>query len=486
MVTNSKGLINNLVWKFAERISAQVVTLVVSIVLARILDPYDYGLIAIVTIFITIANVFVSDGLGSALIQKKDADEIDFSSVLWINLAISIVLYIILFCCAPLISKFYGNGYEILTPVMRVLGLRLIVASVNSVQQAHVSRNMIFRKFFLATLIGTLISAVVGIWMACNGFGVWALVVQYLTNTTIDTIVLALTIEMKISPCVSLKRIRKLLSFGSKILGAKLLITGFQELRTLIIGKVYSSADLAFYDKGRQFPNLLVTNIDASVGAVLFPKMVMEQGDIEAIKNTTRNSIRFSAFVMSPLMMGLAAVAENFVKLILTDKWLPCVSLLQVFCVVYLFQPIHTANMQAIKAMGRSDIYLKLEIIKKTLELVSLLLVMRISVDAIVVSMAILTTLFTFVNAYPNIKLLNYSFKEQLRDIAPSLGISLVMFTIVILVGKIQCNTMVLLMFQIIVGAFVYISICVFTKNEQLRYLYNLGINRIRKKSVSP
>lgn len=467
-------LLNNLSWKFAERIAAQLVTVIVSIILARMLTPQDYGIIAIVTIFITFANVFVSDGFGSALIQKKEVDALDYSSVLYFNIIFSIVLYAILFFCAPLIASFYGDGYEILTPVLRVLGLRIIVSAVNSVQQAYVSRNMIFKKFFWSTLIGTVLSAVVGIGMAYSGFGVWALVGQYLTNTTVGTVTLAVSLRKKPILSFSFERLKGMVGYGSKILGTSLLITGYQEIRALIIGKVYSSEDLAYYDKGRQFPNLIVTNINTSIGAVLFPKMAQEQDDKTRIREITRKSIRFSSYLMCPLMLGLAAVAEPFVKIVLTDKWLPCVTLLQIFCVVYLFQPIHTANMQAIKAIGRSDVYLKLEIIKKVIELVVLLIVMWISVEAIVVSMAILTMAFTFVNAYPNKKLLNYSFKQQMGDILPSVCMSLVMAVIVYFFGKIPMNAYISFGVQIILGMIVYFALSLITKNSELKYFINL------------
>lgn len=471
MKKNNTSVLKNLIWKFAERITAQLVTLIVSVILARLLDPSHYGIISIVTIFITIANVFVSDSFGSALIQKKDADIKDFSSVLYFNIAFSIVLYLLLFILAPYVSSFYGEGYETLTPVLRVLSLRLILSAINSVQQAYVSRHMMFQKFFWSTLLGTVASAIVGIVMAYSGFGVWSLVAQYLTNTTVDTIVLNRILDFRPKLVFSVQRLKKLVPFGAGILGAKLLITGYQELRALLIGKIYSSSDLAYYDKGRQFPNLIVTNIDTSIGAVLFPKMSMQQDNYQQIKETARTSIRFSAFFMCPMMLGLAAIAEPFVKLVLTEKWLPCVSLMQIFCIVYLFQPIHTANMQAIKAIGRSDIYLKLEIIKKVIELICLIAVVRISVDAIVISMAVLTTMFTFINAIPNTKLLNYKFSEQMRDILPGIVKALVMAVVVYTMNWLKIPTFPLLLMQIIVGTMIYLLLSIITKNAELKYI---------------
>lgn len=481
MKKNNTGVLNNIIWKFAERITAQLVTLIVSVILARLLDPSHYGIISIVTIFITIANVFVSDSFGSALIQKKDADIIDFSSVLYFNIAFSIVLYMLLFFLAPHISSFYGEGYEILTPVLRVLSLRLVLSAINSVQQAYVSRLMMFQKFFWSTLFGTVASAIVGIVMAYSGFGVWSLVAQYLTNTTVDTIVLNRTLHFRPKLVFSVQRLKKLVPFGAGILGTKLLITGYQELRALLIGKIYSSSDLAYYDKGRQFPNLIVTNIDTSIGAVLFPKMSMQQDNYQKIKETTRLSIRFSAFIMCPMMLGLAAVAEPFVKLVLTEKWLPCVSLMQIFCIVYLFQPIHTANMQAIKAIGRSDIYLKLEIVKKMIELVCLIAVVRISVNAIVISMAVLTTLFTFINSIPNIKLLDYKFSEQMRDILPSIAKALIMAIIVYQMNWLNLSTLPLLLLQVLTGATIYLILSIITCNSELKFIYGMVKSYIKK-----
>ena len=228
-------VIANMAWKFAERITAQFVTAIVSIILARILSPTHYGLVAIVEIFITFANVFVSDGFGSALIQKKDADSLDFCSVLYFNISFSVLLYIMLYLIAPFISRFYGAGYEEITPVLRVLGLRLILSAINSVQQAYVSKHMIFRKFFWATLLGTVCSAVVGITMAYKGYGVWALVFQYLTNTTVDTFVLNRSLKLKPKLMFSFVRLKGMLKYGSGILLAKLLITGYQELRALML-----------------------------------------------------------------------------------------------------------------------------------------------------------------------------------------------------------------------------------------------------------
>lgn len=484
MKKNNKGVLNNLIWKFSERISAQAVTFIVSIVLARMLEPRDYGVISMVMIFISLANIFVSDGFGSALIQKKDADILDFSSVFYFNFFLSIMLYCLLFSIAPFISEFYGEGYEILTPVLRMLGLQIIISSINTIQQSYVSRKMIFKKFFYSTLFGTIASAVVGIAMAYMGFGVWALVAQYLTNSIVNTIVLQIILNKWPKLMFSFRRIKGLIDYGYKVLLTSLIITGYQELRALIIGKLYSSNDLAFYDKGRQFPNLIVTNINTSIGAVLFPKLAQEQNDTKKVKELTRISVRFSSYCMSPLMLGLAVVAEPVVRIILTEKWLACVNLMQIFCLFYLLQPIHTANTQAIKAIGRSDIALKYEIIRDIIQSIALVAVMWISVEAIVISMAVLSFLFLFLNAIPNIQLINYRLSEQLGDIFPAIGMATIMAIIVYFVGFIDVNLYLKLGIQIIVGAIVYIAISVILKNKEFELIVSMIKEQFFKKIV--
>jgi len=475
------GLLGNFVWKFAERISAQLISLVVAIQLARLLDPVDFGAIAMVEIFVALANVFVVDGFGSALIQKKDADALDFSSVLYCNLFFSAGIYAALFYFAPYVAAFYGDGYEILTPVLRVLGLRLILAAINSVQNAYVSRKMIFRKFFWATLIGTLVSAIVGLTLAYSGYGVWALVGQYLANTTVDTIVLAIILKKRPILAFSFARLNGLLQFGIKILSTNLLIVGYMRLRAFIIGKLYSSEDLAFYQRGAQFPDLLVNNVNSSLSSVLFPKLANLQEDLSAVRDVMQRAIRFSSFVLFPLLFGLFVVAEPLVNLVLTEKWAPCAPLLQLLCVSEMFRPLHSINIQAIKALGKSGTVFVLEIVKKAIELISLFLVMRISVYAIVVNMAATSIFFTFVNALPNRRLLRYSYLAQIRDLAPAIWRSTVMACVVALLGLAPLNAWLLLLLQVGVGFVLYTALAYATKSKELFFVFE-HIKKLAKK----
>ena len=364
--------VSGLIWRFMERCGAQGVNFVVSIILARLLAPELYGTIALITVFTAILEIFVDSGMGNALIQKKDADDVDFSSVFYFNMLMCVVLYGVMFISAPYIAKFYKDSE--LTPIVRVMSLVLIISGLKNVQQAYVSRTMQFKRFFFATLGGTIVAAVVGIWMAYEGYGVWALVAQNLVNKVIDTTVLWFTVKWRPKLLFSIKRLKGLVSYGWKLLASSLLDTVYNNLRQLIIGKLYSSSDLAFYNRGKQFPNFVITNINTSIDSVLFPAMSSQQDDTERVRSMTRRSIKISSYIMWPLMMGLAFTATSIVSLVLTDKWLPCVPFLRIFCFVYVFFPIHTANLNAIKAMGRSDLFLKLEVIKKVIGLIVLVL----------------------------------------------------------------------------------------------------------------
>lgn len=480
---NTKGkVLSGLIWKFGERITAQIVTFAVSVVLARLLPTEAYGLITLVTIFITFANCIVTNGFGSSLIQKKDSDNLDFSSVLYFQLGASLILYLILFVSSPLIASFFGDGYELLSPVLRVLGLRIPLTAINNVQQAFVSKKMIFKKFFFSTIIGTICSAVVGIFMAYKGYGVWALVGQYLTNTVMDTIILGLTIHWKPELKFSWKRIKELFSYGWKILVAGLIGETYNELRSIIIGKLYTSNDLAFFDKGKQIPNLIVTNINTSISNVLFPAISDAQNNPNDVKNITRRAIKTSAYIMCPMMFGLAVVAEPLITLLLTEKWLPCVPYLQIYCIAFCFEPIQTANLQAIKAVGRSDIFLKLEIIKKGSSILILFAVMWHSVDAIAYSLLLTTLIASIANTAPNNKLISYSFKELIIDMAPGLLISSVMAAIVYIEGLfINLSALPLIIIQVATGGVVYLLISAIFRVETFTYLIKTAMELLKK-----
>lgn len=451
----SQNIISSFLWRFAERCGAQGVSFIVSIILARLLAPEVYGTVALVTVFTAVLQVFVDSGMANALIQKKDADETDFSTVFYFNITVCSALYLGMYITAPLIAEFYNDAG--LTAVIRVLSLTLVISGLKNVQQAYVSRNMLFKHFFYATLGGTLGAAVVGIAMAYKGFGVWALVTQQILNTFMDTAILWITVRWKPRATFSFQRLKGLLSYGWKLLVSGLLDTVYNNIRQLIIGKKYSSADLAYYNRGQQFPSFIVTNINSSIDSVLFPVMSGAQDDKETIKRMTRKSIQTSVYIMAPLMMGLAAMAETFVQLILTDKWLECVPYLRIFCISFMFYPIHTANLNAIKAMGRSDLFLRLEIIKKVIGVTFLLLSMRFGVMAMAYSMLVSSVIGQVVNSWPNRELLYYGYTEQIKDILPSVFLAVFMGICVRLVELLDIPLVLTVFVQVAFGAEIYI-----------------------------
>lgn len=478
--TRSQAL-SGLMWRFLERFGAQGVTFVVSIILARLLDPEVYGIVAIVTVFTAILNVFIDSGLGNALIQKKDADDLDFSSVFFFNMFMCVVLYLLLFAVAPLIAKFYKM--PLLTPVIRVMSLTVIISGVKNVQQAYVSKHLLFKRFFFATLGGTLGAAVLGIWMAYKGYGVWALVAQGLFNAAVDTLILWITVKWRPKLMFSLERFKSLFSFGWKLLVSQLIDTVYNNLRQLIIGKLYNADNLAFYNRGYMLPNVFVVNVNTAIDSVLFPVMSNAQDSVESVRAMTRRSIQVSSYLMWPIMLGIAAVSKPLVAVLLTEKWLPCVPYVIIFCISYAFLPMETANLNAIKALGRSDIFLRLTVIKKVIGFVILAATMWFGPLIMAASNLFFSVLNQIINAWPNRKLLNYSYGQQITDILPSMLLSGVMFGAVWCVQYLHLGNLVTLLIQVIVGVVVYVLGSKLFKIESFDYILAILKGHRKRKS---
>lgn len=477
--TSGKKTVTNMLWRLAERFGAQGVTVIVEIVLARVLDPQVYGTVALITVFTTILQVFVDSGLGTALVQKKDADQLDFSSVFYTNLLVCFILYCGMFIAAPIIASFYGIPE--LTSLIRFTSLILIISGVKNVQQAYVSRHLLFRKFFFATLGGTVGAAILGIWMAYHGFGAWALVAQMIFNQAVDTLILWITVKWRPTKEYSFTRVRNLFSYGWKLLASSLLETLATDLRSLIIGKMYTEADLAYYNRGRTFPQFLTNNTNSAINSVLLPVMSKAQDDTTIVKAMTRRAIKTSSYLIWPLMLGLAACAEPMVSFLLTDKWLPSVLFLRIFCITFAFYPIHTANLNAIKALGRSDIFLKLEVLKKIVSFAVLFATMWFGVEVMAYSLLFTSVCSQIINSWPNKKLLGYSYIDQLKDIIPSIVLSLIMAFCIYPIQLLRMHNLVTLIVQFIAGIVVYYMGSRIFKFESFFYLKNM-ISQFNKK----
>lgn len=467
---DQKHVFSNFLWRFAERCGAQLVTFVVSVVLARLLEPELYGTIALVTVFITILNVFIDSGMANALIQKKDADDLDFSTVFYFNITICSLLYLMMFLLAPAIAAFYK--IPSLVPVVRVLSLTLVISGLKNVQQAYVSRTMQFKRFFFSTLGGTIGAAAVGITMAYMGMGIWALVAQQLFNAMVDTLVLWVTVGWRPKKLFSFERLKGLFSYGWKLLLSALLNTVYNNVRQLIIGKLYSSEELAYYNRGKQFPNLIITNVNSSIDSVLLPAMSREQDDVTRVKSMTRRSIKTSTYIMAPMMMGLTCCAAPLVRLILTEKWIDCVPFMRIMCITCMFYPIHTANLNAMKAMGRSDLYLSLEIIKKIVGTVLLVATMWFGVYVMACSLLVESLITQVINAWPNRRLLNYGYLEQLKDIMPGILLTCLMGVCIYPLSFLQLPSVLILGMQVLVGVATYIGGSILFRMEAFQYLW--------------
>lgn len=463
---------SNMIWRLAERLGAKGVEFVVSIILARLLVPEVYGTIALVTVFIRIMQVFVDSGLGNALIQKKDADQVDFSTVFYFNIVFCLALYLLVFIAAPWIAAFYND--ELLTPVVRVLGLTIVISGVKNVQQAYVSRHMLFHRFFYATLGGTIGAAVLGIYLAYHGFGVWALVAQQVFNVLLDTIILWFTVKWRPILAFSFSRLKTLYSYGWKLLVSHLIDTVYSDIRSLIIGKKYSKADLAYYNRAKQFPLFITSNINTSINSVLFPAMSSVQDDKEHVKAMTRRAIKISTYIMAPMMLGLAACGKPIIQILLTEKWLPCVPYLTIFCITHMFYPLHSSNLNAMKALGRSDLFLKLEVIKKIVGMIALLISMQYGVMAMAYSLLFTSVISQIVNTWPNNKLLNYHYFEQLRDILPGILLAAVMALIVYAVEFIGLNMYLTLLIQVPLGVVIYVAGSKLLRLDSFDYLLGM------------
>ncbi len=464
--------LSGVAWKFAERIAAQGVTTIVSIILARILEPSHYGVISLVNVFITICNVFVVTGLGESLIQKKDADELDFSSIFYINVGLSIALYALLFFAAPAISNFYNNQYPQLILIIRVMGVRLIFAAINSIQSAKISREMNFRKYFWATLIGTAISAIVGMYMAVSGYGVWALVAQYMTGTIINTITLFVFDGWIPKLQFSTKRAVLLFKYGWKVLASALIGTLYNECSELIIGKKYSTKDLAFYSKGQTYPKLVANNLNNAIASVMLPLFSKIQDDADVTKKALSRALKTTSYLIFPTMVGFSMVAEPFIRLLLTEKWLPAVPYMRILCIIYAILPLSMTNLQCLNAHGYSNIYLKVGFIKNFFGIIVLFCVFRFGVIWVALSHLITTIINYIVDASVTQKYIRYKLWHQFKDISLNLLTTLLMALSLygsrfVLTGL---SDIIYLILQIIIGASVYILFSVIFKNDSFFY----------------
>lgn len=457
MKKNKNNVVSGLFWSYGERFFTKLVSLVVSIILARLLTPENYGIISIVMIFISLCDAIIAGGFEKAFIQKKDADELDADTMFCCSMAVSVLLYSVLFFGAPFIARFYQE--DVICPILRVLGLHLVISSVHNLLAAWIQKQMLFRKFFIASFFGTMLSAVIGIGLAYFGAGPWALVAQYLTNIFVDTVVLLFTNDWRPRFRFSYARAKALLSYGSKVFLTTIVFTLESHMRSLLIGKKFGSADLAYYDQGNRFPSLLVSDIYASLVSVIFPVFSQLQDKLQQLKQTFRQTIRIGVYFLAPLLIGLIAVSDNFIGAILTDKWMPCVPYLQILTLIYLPRPFSSTCQQAILSVGRSDIYLKIISTTTVVSLVTLIHAAFVLESVLWVALGRLFAEFVSLALFSHYtkKVFAYSLKEQLRDILPGYLLAGIMGLLTSCIPLLCGSYWLTLMVQILFGVTFYI-----------------------------
>lgn len=473
----SKSIVG-FIWKFFEKAGFQIVSMIVQIVLARLLLPEDYGIIGYLTLFINLSDVFIKQGFTTALIQKKDADETDFSSVFFANLVVSVVIYIILYIAAPYVAIFYSEPK--LTSVMRILSLQVIIGAFSSVHDAIMAKNLEFKKSFIRGLSNIIVYGVSGIVLAVLGFGVWSLVWGRLAGLLIGALTLWITVKWHPKFKFSMKRLGGLFRFSSKVLGTNLLNTLFNNINSLIIGRNYSSADLGQYQRGQNIPQTFMTSVDGSMNEVMYPTFSKLQHDLNLLKSALRRSMRLSMYIVFPCLVGLLVVSEPLTLLLLTEKWLPSVPYMQLTCIICIFWPL-SARSHALNAIGKSSVTFKLSLISKIISLIILLITAKYGIIYIMYGTILTSLISFFITSYLVNKHLNYSLKELLKDLFPILTAGVIMGVVVYCVNFLALSPFITLLIQLPIGAILYIAFSVVFKIDSFEYILDIIKGFVKK-----
>jgi len=448
-----------LVWSFFERIGQQAIQFIIAIMLARLLAPAEFGLIAMLTIFMAVAQSFIDSGFGSALIQKKDTTHLDECSIFYFNIVFGFLAAGVLCLLAPWIAGFYNM--PLLVSLTRALSLNLIINSFGLIQTSLLTKRVDFKSQFKVSIIATALSGIIGIFMAYHGFGVWSLVGQSLSQNLFRTCLLWLIIRWHPSLIFGFSALRSMFTFGSKLLFSGLLNTIYQNIYLVIIGKLFSPADLGFYSRAKSLSDLPSQNIAGTVSRVLFPVFSTIQNDKKQLKRGLKKALTTMGLLNFPIMIGLVFTAKQLVIVLLTEKWLPCVPYLQLLCFVGILLPLHDINLNILKAQGHSDLFLRLEILKKIVAVIAILITYRWGISAMIIGQIVTSLLAYYLNCYYTGKLLDYKFIEQINDLVPPLLLSFIMGCVVYALSIVQIkNQIFLLISQIIIGIIIYIVLC--------------------------
>lgn len=455
-------------WSLLEKFTAQFSGFIVTLVLARLLTPDDYGTVALLTLVINISAVLLSCGFGQALVQKKNADDLDFNSVFYLSIGVSVVLYGTLFVLAPAVARFYSRPE--LVSLLRVLALTLPLNAIGGVQSAELSRKLLFNLSFRISWTRFVVTAMTGLSLALLKFGPWALVMSTVLGCVANVIASWKFIGWRPSLMFSWQRLGGLFSFGWKFSASWFLSVIYENIQGMIIGRVYTPADLAFVAKGRQIPNLAITAINGTIGTVTFPAMAQLQDEKDRVRFAMRKMIQCTTFVTFPMMFGLAVCARDVIPIFFGEQWGASVPFLMVACFSFLLYPFHTINLQTLSAIGRTDIFLWLEIVKKILGFTVMICSYRFGVLWMMASSAfIVGPLGVFINAFPNQKILHYTVAMQVKDTMPTFWVCCAMAAVVYPFCYLPLPSIARVALQTFVGAGVFVGVAWCFRIEPLR-----------------
>ena len=448
-----------LFWSFFERIGQQGIQFIISIILARLLLPEQFGLIAMLAIFMAVAQSFINSGFGQALIQKKNATHIDECSIFYFNILVGFLAAGLLCLSAPWIASFYNQ--PLLVSLTCALSLNLIINAFGLVQTTLLTKHIDFKTQLKVSVIATVISGTIGITMALNGFGVWSLVAQSLSSNLFRTALLWLFNNWRPSLVFSFVSLRGMFAFGSRLLASGLLDTVFQNIYLVVIGKLFSPVSLGFYSRAKGLQQLPVSNISGIVSRVTFTVFSSVQDDKPRLKRGVRKALTMLVMINFPMMIGLAIVAKPLVMVLLTEKWAPCIPYLQLLCVVGMLYPVHVINLNVLTAQGRSDLFFRLEILKKILIVIAIAVTYRWGIIAMIYGQIVTSCLGYFLNAYYTGKTLDYPITEQIQDLIPSLALAGIMgLGVYALKYAHITNQLALLSAQLMTGIVLYAVLC--------------------------
>lgn len=468
-----RNTITSLFWKLFERGGRAIVELVVQIVMARLLAPEQFGMLSIMLVFVNLGNVIVQSGMNTAIIQAERIERADCSTVFWMSFTISLVLYAAVFLASKDIAAFYESP-GLVWP-LRVLALILIVNAYNSIQVALITRSLEMQKVFRATIVSSFSSAAFGIGFALAGTGVWALVAQQLSYQLVNCLVHALQLDWR--PCAefSIESARRLFGFGSRLLASSLLEQGYQSLSDLIIGREFSTIELGLVSQGKRYPQAVGSVLDGAIQPVMLSAVSRVQSDCSQVKRLVRRALKTSTYLVVPAMTLFAVVAPTLVPAFLGAQWAEAVPFLQMYCFVYALLPIHTTNLQALNGMGRSDLFLKLEVIKKVygVAIICFCAFVLQDVHLMVAGYMVSGVISTFVNAWPNNRVIDYSYGEQVRDICPAFVIAAAAAAPALLAAQLPIGGLAVILLQSVVFVGVYLGLSVFFRVEALTYLFS-------------